>query len=482
MKRRGPRKKRNTSAYGDPVELTVSAMDTSWNGTAEKDGLTWHVPGTIPGDTVRVRVQAYSRHHPKVFGALEEVVSPSPDRTSGCPHWPACTGCPGIIWNYATQISWKMQRLSEAFPGFHDVQAPETTDIPFTASPDVTGYRTKVKWNCGVSEDGRSKVGVYRAGSHHLVDIPGCVVNHPDLNALHPHLEELTARLGAYDERTHTGLVRAFLAKRVSSGQTQTAVVTARHPDTREKDIILSVLARHTSSVLVNINPLRTNRLTGTQTVTLAGPDILWETDHPIPYPVTAVAFSQVNQSVARMVYDTIASWASDSCGDSCLDMYAGVGTVALALMASGLDTAMVEKEPENIRLARLHGKIGEIIPLEAENPDLGPFISRFGGVVVDPPRSGLRPGALQNIVSARVPVLIYMSCSVTSLARDAAILAQAGYRPSRIKGFDMFPHTPHFETLAMFELYSYQFNIFDILYRLNPLAVHLFAQEWHRA
>ena len=216
---------------------------------------------------------------------------------------------------------------------------------------------------------------------------------------------------------------------------------------------IIPVLAREFPSLIgihQNIQPARTNVILGRQWRRIAGESALVERLGRLTFRLSRGAFFQVNSPQAEVLYDTVRAMAGG--GPRLLDLYAGVGTIALWLADRFQEVGGVEESPAAIEDAETNAELNGIENARFVAMPVERFLRGLGSdprlaVVMDPPRAGCEPGVLRSLLDRRPAPLIYVSCDPGTLARDLAILAKGGYRVQEVQPVDLFPHTPHIET-----------------------------------
>ncbi len=430
------------AAVGERVQIRVETLTPEWEGVGRlPDGAPVRLDGAVwPGDEVEAVLTARSRQHGHWFARVRRVATPGIEREPFCELAPACGGCPGGGIPYTAQVAWKTAFLRGSFPG-----------AGFVPSPRATGYRDKVKWLVQRARDKSVRTGFYKSGSHRFLPIARCPQLVPELMRLEASLPERLQRAEPFDEAKETGWLRAVFAKANSRGEILVTPVVSRNLSEDETAQLLELMnAPGVVGVTCNLQPARTNRLAGDTERVLAGADCLVEPDWPIPLHMDATGFSQANHAVAKAAVSAIADFFH---GVTCpiLDLYCGTGPIALALSAAGHDVTGVEIHPKSIELARRSPS--SVIWHAA---DAAAFLADFRpdgpvAVVVNPPRTGLQPSIIRSLNALPVTRLAYMSCNAKTLVRDAALLQECGFRLESATGFDMFPQTPWFETVALF-------------------------------
>jgi 23S rRNA (uracil1939-C5)-methyltransferase len=431
-------------AVGDRILARIGTLTPEWDGIGTLEGgHEVRVPGVWPGDIVECALLARSRQHGHWFGRVMRVVAGGVFREpEACPVREACGGCPGLGIPYEAQVTWKREFLTARFPG-----------AGFVPAPAPLGWRDKVKWIVGTAGDGRTAVGFWRHGTHRFLPVPVCAQLAPPLVRLAADLPGILEGIPAYDEATGEGLLRAVLAKCVSSGEVLVTFVVAARPDPEIEGRLAGALALDgVAGVTCNLHPGRGNRLTGEEEWTLAGANCLHETDHPRGFFVNASGFSQAHHVMARAAMEAIVSALDPpDAGRPVLELFCGAGPIGLALAAGGHPVTGVELDAGAIARARraapeLAWHVADVNRLAALPIPDGPF-----HLIVNPPRAGLSDTLVNWIGRQPVRRLVYMSCNPRTLARDADPLAKYYFTLDNVIGFDMFPQTPWFETVATF-------------------------------
>jgi 23S rRNA (uracil1939-C5)-methyltransferase len=376
-----------------------------------------------------------------------------------CPHYPACYGCPFIHLPYPQQLAKKRDRVAQAFAAYPTLEGVE---VPLTlASPRRFGYRTRVKLTVRRVE-GKVLIGLYRPESHQVADISDCPVHPRQVNEVVQFLKLAIERLGIipYDEARDTGQLR-YLDLRYSFWQRKVLLtLVTRHMDFPQlRDLVRQLERRFPflGGVVQNINDKPGNVIWGERFHPLRGRDSLIERIGHLHLASPVDTFTQVNPPVARKLYDTVLQWAELTGEEIAVDLYCGIGPIALYLasrakLVVGIDENVraVNTAKENARRNGYHNcrffagdaaeKVKEVVTT----------LSRLDLCVVNPPRKGLSPEAFSTINAIKWPKLVYVSCDPVTLARDLDRFCQAGYTLRRVQPLDMFPQTEQVETIAL--------------------------------
>jgi 23S rRNA (uracil1939-C5)-methyltransferase len=377
-----------------------------------------------------------------------------------CPHYPHCVGCALIGQPYTLQLERKRRIVSEAVAGHPALRGLEVPEV--IGSPRAFGYRNQAKLVARSSRHGLL-LGIYRPGSHEVVDITQCPVHDPLITrALERVAREIERRaLPIYDERTGRGLVRHVVV-RVSNWarRVQIILVTRERalPDARGLARALLRL-NGVQSVVQNVNPDPGNVIFGHTFVMLGGTSDLMERVGFLKLKSRAGSFLQANIPVARKVYERVLEWAAPTPEDNVVDLHCGAGAISFYLATAAARVVGIESAPlavldakTNIRLNGFHN----VRFHEGTAQDLLPAVARplehVDVVSLNPPRKGADEATREAIVDCGPRRVVYVSCDPKTLARDLSWFAARRYRTVRIQPFDMLPQTEHVECVALLE------------------------------
>jgi len=377
-----------------------------------------------------------------------------------CPHYPDCVGCALIGQPYGVQLERKRDLVRAALDRHPSLGALDLADT--VGSPKAFGYRNQAK--LVARQTGRGLLlGIYRPGSHQVVDIRQCPVHHPLIAEVLAAVARQIELCGVtiYDERIHTGQLRYVIVR--MSGWTKRAqiILVTRERDWPEARALVRALrrVRGVASIVQNVNPAPGNVILGTVYVPLGGEAELVERVGFLKLKSRAGAFLQANIPVARKVYERVLDWAAPTAEDTAVDLYCGVGAISFFLATTAHHVVGIEESPlavldakANVRLNGFHnvrfhaGETGALLPEMAER------LGRIDLITLNPPRKGADESTRSAIVRCAPRRVVYVSCDPMTLARDLDWFAARGYRPTRLQPFDMLPQTEHVECVALLE------------------------------
>jgi 23S rRNA (uracil1939-C5)-methyltransferase len=440
---------------GAQIEVEVSGVDVDGAGVAATEP-PLHVPYALPGERVTAEVVHVSPHGTAAWGRVCVLKIASPARVApACRAFGRCGGCVLQHWEGAAQLAWKRERLAQALGGL----AGEV--LPVVASPRALGYRNRSKLVWGV-EHGRVVLGAYAPRSHDIVDLAGCAIAEPPLDEVAVRLAELAEGLGIsiHEERRAEGDLRYALLRVNWRGEVQVMLVVARQgrPEIAALGRALRAAYPAVLGVVENFQPSRGDALVGrdTEDMVLAGEPMLEERIGAVRLLVSPRAFLQVNRGVAERLYANVARAAALTGAERVIDVYSGVGGIALTLAPRAASVVGIEEEPAAVQDAAAAAALNGVGHARFLVGDAARLLGALAGhnqraevVVLNPPRKGVAAEVLAAVAALAPRTLLYVSCSPDSLARDLGRLAAQGYQCRRVTPYDMLPHTPHVEALA---------------------------------
>ena len=446
---------------GEELELHIDSLAYGGNGVGRHDGFVVFARGGLPGDTVRARVTKVKRGFAE--GVVTELVAPSGARVEApCRHFGVCGGCRFQDLAYEVQLAEKERQVRDALVRIgRFVEPPLEPIVPAEAQ---YGYRNKLEYSFTAGEND-VELGFHRAGRwDEVIDIEECLLTTDLGNAVRLAVRDWAReeRLQPYDQETGLGYLRHLVVREGrNTGQVLVVLVTA--PGERfESGYLVDVLRRfpEVRSIHWAINDTPAEQ-TNLPTKLLWGDEAIEEEILGLRYRVRPSAFLQTNTAMAARLYELAREFAGLEGDENVYDLYCGTGTIGLALSANarsvwGLEIseeavacAIENAELNGIENARFFaGNVGQTIEElreEAGSPDV---------VVVDPPRAGLAGKALRRTGELGAPRLVYVSCNPTTLASDLQVLRdEYEYELERCRPVDMFPHTPHVESVSALSL-----------------------------
>ena len=451
---------------GDYCEAVVETIEFPNKGVLHIDGERVIVKNALPGQTIRFVIN--KKRKGKCEGRLLEVLAPSPlEQAEGtCPHFGICGGCLYQSLPYEEQLKIKEQQVKSLIDGVCSSYVFEE----IKGSPVFKGYRNKMEFSFGDEfKDGPLALGMHRRGSFYdIVNTPECqIVNTDFCKILTYTLEYFTERkAGYYKKLQHTGYLRHLLVRRaVKTGEILAALVTSGQTETLEdgEEAILEgwkngLLALSLEGSFAGILHIRNDSLADVvqsdETRILYGKDYFYEELLGLKFRISPFSFFQTNSLGAEVLYETARGYVGETADKVVFDLYSGTGTIAQIIAPVASKVVGVEIVEEAVEAARenaamnglsncefMAGDVLKVIDELQDKPDL---------IILDPPRDGIHPKALEKIIDFGVDRMVYISCKPTSLARDLVVLQERGYQVEKVCCVDMFPSTANVETVVL--------------------------------
>lgn len=456
------------------LELTVDRLAFGGRGVARApEGEVVFVQGGLPGDRVLARVGRKRRKHRE--GQVVEVLEASPLRLPArCRHQAVCGGCPLQTLEYASQLREKQAMVADAWRrigGFEGLVVE-----PILPANEIFHYRNKMEftfsdqqWLSERPAEGEEPgfgLGQHVPGIHSKVfDLHECFLMSELAAPILDEIRRFVREEGGGDEAVWHFVKQAGFWRFVviregkNTGERMVNLITTEGGDPRIEALarrLLEAFPGQISTIVNTVNPGKGQVATGRLEAVLHGDGRLREELGGLRFELEPAAFFQTNTGQAERLFDVAAEFAELVGTETLLDLYCGTGSIAL-LMAGRVRRAVgVELVPEAISSARRNAEINQVGNVEFHCGDVKDLL-RSGAlprpdvVIVDPPRVGLHPKVVASLNELDAPKLVYVSCNPTTQARDAALLAEGGWRLERLRPVDMFPHTTHVETVARF-------------------------------
>ena len=465
---------------GQIIEGIVECVEFPNKGIVRtEDGGRVIVKNAVPGQKVSASINKVRKG--KCEGRLLEVLERSAKEQpeAACIHAGECGGCTYQTLPYEEQLAMKASQVKKLID---DVIVPENTDYEFLgikASPRQQEYRNKMEFSFGDAyKGGPLALGMHKRGSFYdIVDVPECRIVDDDFHTV------LTVTLDYFKERNlpyyhklrHTGYLRHLLVRKaVKTGEILVDLVTTTQIAEGGEAALLAgwkdvLCAAAYQGTLTGV--LHTRNDSVADTVTNEGTDVLFGQDHfyeellGLRFQITPFSFFQTNSLGAEVLYETAREFIGDALpsgtdadvaehGKVVFDLYSGTGTIAQMLAPVAKKVIGVEIIPEAVEAAKENARLNSLTNCEFIAGDVLKVIDEIEEkpdyIVLDPPRDGIHPKALEKIIRYGVPQMVYISCKPTSLARDLEVLQARGYEVKKVCCVDMFPATVHVETVVL--------------------------------
>lgn len=445
------------------VELSIDNLSHEGLGVGRFQGFTLFVKNALPGERVKAKVVKMKKNFG--FARLIEVLEESPHRIQApCPIYQQCGGCQLQHLEYSEQLVQKEKQVRDNLQRIAGLDLQKVKVHPTLGMDNPWRYRNKAQVPIG-EEEGGLIGGFFRQGTHDIIDMEECLIQHEQNDQVIQRVKEIANRLGirAYQEKENQGLLRHVVVKYGFTTNEMMIVLITNGETIPRSDQLISQLTEafpNLKSVVQNINTKKTNVIFGDNTKLLWGEEYIHDYIGDICFAISARSFYQVNPIQTKMLYEKALEYAAIKGGETVIDAYCGIGTISLFLAQKAEKVLGVEIVPEAIadakRNARLNG-IENVTFAVGEAEKVIPWWKTQGiladVIVVDPPRKGCDESLLQTIIEMGPKRVVYVSCNPSTLARDIKILEAGGFETLEVQPVDMFPHTSHCEAVARIEL-----------------------------
>ena len=382
----------------------------------------------IPGEVVEA--EPSGRRGGLAYARAARVLQPSPDRIEPrCPHFGECGGCVWQHARYERQLEFKLQAVEEAWRGVGLRLPPDT---PVLGMDDPWRYRIRGEFEASYRHDGGVEFGFHRMRRHSVLPVRTCPI----------HDQRIQRAMLAFGQAATELRVRGLQTLLLTAEPTGSGLLWhARHRarGLPAPDAELAVRAAELLPDLVLLDDSMDLEFWG------------------LRFRVRSDTFVQTNYRQMLVLYRTVLDMLEPAPADSVLDLYAGIGTISLAVARHAGSVTAVEENPVALRLAGVNARIngiGNVHMLSGRVEDALREVrtGRHQAAVLDPPRAGCAAAAIAELLRLAPDRLVYVSCEPATHARDVSLLVRGGYRVRRAVVVDMFPHTYHVESVVLLE------------------------------
>ncbi|WP_315119644.1 23S rRNA (uracil(1939)-C(5))-methyltransferase RlmD [uncultured Clostridium sp.] len=444
---------------GKEYEINITSTEFPSTGIGEYEGLKIYIKNALPGQKVLAKISKKRRDYAegKITKVLEEV---DYKIKSKCSIFGECGGCAHQDVPYDKQLKLKEEQVLKLFEG-GDIKGFEYLGIE--GSPEEFEYRNKMEFSFGdMEKGGELTLGMHAKGkSFGIITANDCQIVDEDFRkALNTTLDYFREKkLTYYRIMSREGYLRNLvIRKAANTGEVLINLVTTSQMDFDLDEWVSLIKEINYKGKLVGIihtiNDSFSDVVQGDKVEILYGRDYIIEELLGLKFKITPFSFFQTNSKGAEKLYTIVREFLGESKDKVVFDLYCGTGTIgqivapeAKKVIGVELIEEAVESANENAKLNGLNncefiaGDVAKVIGNVTEKPDL---------IILDPPRPGVHPVALDYVIKFDAPQIVYVSCNPKTLVTDLKVLIEAGYKVEKVKIKDMFPHTPHVETCVL--------------------------------
>lgn len=454
--------------------VAISALSSEAKGIAKLDGKVIFVDNALDGDIVNIKARKGRKNYDT--GEIVSFVEKSSKRIEPyCAHYEFCGGCKIQHLSYKNQLEWKTQVLKDALERIGKVDFPEIT--PILGCEETRFYRNKLDYAASNSRwltvaeindkdtpIDRNGIGFHKAGMFDkVIDIDNCYHMPEPANAIKNFIRKTAKEISLpfFDIRKQEGNLRNIMIRNTSIGEWMVCISffdwndTAQELMQRIKDEFPSITA-----LLYTENSKGNDTIYDLDIQVFMGREYIVEHLNALKFKVGPKSFFQTNSKQCVKLYETVKEMAGFRGDELLYDLYCGVGSIGIFMSDSVKKVVGIELVEEAIEDAYENVAMNDIQNCEFYASDMRAlfnkdFIKKHGKpdvIITDPPRAGMHPDVIQQLLDLACEKIVYVSCNPHTLANELNLLCEK-YVITKIRPVDMFPQTLHLETIAVLEL-----------------------------
>ncbi len=442
----------------DTIELTIEGMEFGGKAYGYVEGERVEIKHGLIGQRVKAAVSKARRgkYEAKILEVLE---NSHLETEETCPHFGGCGGCFYQAVAYEEQLKEKERQVKTLF---QEAKLEGFEWLPIEGSPEIFDYRNKMEFTFGDEEkDGPLTLGMHRRGRHHdIITVDQCRIMDEDFNEiLKTILEYFSERnIPQYNGRFHKGYLRHLVIRKAHyTGEILINLVTSTQLQLDLTELVEKLrnllLKGRLVGILHTFNDNLADVVQSDRTDILFGQDFIIEKLLGLRFKISTFSFFQTNTLAAEKLYSIVGDFVGEADNRVIFDLYCGTGTIGQIMAKRASKVIGIEIVEDAVKAARDNAALNGLdncefiagdVRLEVKNLKTKPDI-----IILDPPRAGIHPQALQDVISFNAPEIVYVSCNPKTLVVDLKELVKAGYKIEKVKCMDMFPHTPHVEVVC---------------------------------
>mgnify|MGYP001077127095 FL=1 len=457
---------------GDELELTVESLAFGGKGVAHLNGYVIFIKGALPDQKVLARLT--KRRNGYGEAKTLEILKETPSYiTSKCDHFPTCGGCSFQDFDYYAQIEQKKAQVIDLFRRIGHMDKPKLNQV--VPAEEIFHYRNKMEFSFSnrrwvLPEEEENAEADFALGLHipgrfdKILDISTCWIQKPIANEILNTVRNVAQKTGLapYDIREHSGYLRHLIIRLGErTDEVMVNIVTSREEKELLEPIVEGIKKVHPSvtSIVNNITRRRAGVSYGEWEVLLHGRPTITERLGDFTFEISANSFFQTNSVQGEKLYKIARDFAEFRGDEILYDLYCGTGSTSIFMAQQVKQVYGFEVVPPAVEDAVRNAVSNGIINCRFFPANLDKFFRKSSIlseieppdiVFLDPPRAGMHPKLVNDVVDMSPEKIVYISCNPSTQARDVALLSEKGFKLKNLAMVDMFPHTPHIETVAL--------------------------------
>lgn len=460
---------------GETIDsLEIVDISSEGKGVGRHDGQVVFVKETVPGDVVKVKINAKKKKFLEAY--VLEMLSKSPERIEPfCEHFGLCGGCKWQHMNYDSQLKYKQGHVVENLRKLSGLELPEVQ--PIIGSAKTTFYRNKMEYTFSnfrwlTKEEIDSDVEHVRSalGFHipkrfdKILNVNKCHLQPDPSNEIRLGVKAFADEHGIeyFDLKHQTGFLRNLIIRISTTGDVMVILQVAKR-DQEMIDLVMNFIKKEFSqitSLMFVVNEKGNDTFSDLEVELFDGNDHIMEQMGDLKFKIGPKSFYQTNSEQAHELYKITADLANIQKDELVYDLYTGTGTIANFVARSAKKVIGIEYVEDAIKDAFVNSELNGITNTDFYAGDMkdllaNEFINEHGKpdvIITDPPRAGMHPRVTQLLADLRVDRIVYVSCNPATQARDLEVLGQV-YDVVKIQPVDMFPQTQHVENVVLLKL-----------------------------
>lgn len=442
----------------DIIEFEIDKMEFGGNSVSTYEGKEVHMKGGITGQKVKAVVKK-ARSKKLDVKMIELLEKSNLETNETCKHFGECGGCSMLSVPYEKQLQIKEKQVMDLFLS-QDIFGFQFMGIE--KSPQDTKYRNKMEYTFGdEKKDGPLTLGLHKKGRHiDIMTVDDCFLVDNDF------IKVLTSTVKYFDEKklpyyktiNHKGYLRNLVVRKgINTNELMVNIVTSSQEDfdmSEYKDLLLSLDTNSKIvSILHTINDGLSDAVNCDELKVLCGRDYLNEEVLGLKFKVSPFSFFQTNTKGAEKLYSIAREFIGEHKDKVVFDLYSGTGTIGQVMASSAKKVYGIEIVEEAVKVANENAKLNNLSNCEFIAGDVSKTVKNIKTkpdlIIVDPPRPGVHKDAIKDICNFCAKEIVYISCNPKTLVLDLVEFMNFGYKVEKVKCMDMFPNTPHVETVV---------------------------------
>ncbi|WP_270659098.1 23S rRNA (uracil(1939)-C(5))-methyltransferase RlmD [Paraclostridium bifermentans] len=442
----------------DIIEFEIDKMEFGGTSVSRLGNRDIYMKGGITGQKVKASVKKTKSGKAEV--KMMELLESSPLETeTPCKHFNVCGGCSMLSVPYEKQLEIKERQVMDLFLE-QDIFGFNFQGIE--KSPQTKEYRNKMEYTFGDEmKDGPLTLGLHKKGKHiDILTVDGCfLVDNDFINVLTSTVEYFNEKnTPYYRNMSHKGYLRNLVVRKgINTNEMMVNIVTSSQEDfdmTEYKDMLLNLdLKADLVSILHTINDGLADAVNCDELRVLHGRDYIQEELLGLKFKISPFSFFQTNTKGAEGLYKIAREFVGEHNDKVVFDLYSGTGTIGQVMAEKAKKVYGIEIIEEAVEAANKNAKLNNLTNCEFIAGDVAKTVNKLKAkpdiIIVDPPRPGVHKDAIRDISKFDSKEIVYISCNPKTLVLDLVEFKKYGYEVEKVKCMDMFPNTPHVETVV---------------------------------